>query len=279
MLKKLVYLGVLAALAGCSSSSDLYQWENFSAKNPVLTEKTDANLIFVRDKNLSKDYFVDFFVNDHYVTSLHEDGFKQIQSCNRKQKITVTLNDVKTSKVIGIAIRYIDFSKDKVNVLSVSEQNGKAGIRLIDSNKHQAYLQNLKEQTHTISRVSQAACDFDKNLVFFKFDGHKSNSIVDDGQAKLARMAQEVKQSGSKTIEISGYTDPVGSQAYNLVLSKKRADTVKNLLLKLGVDKSRIVIKAYGKQHLLVNNCSAANNRSEQRQCNQENRRVSVDLN
>ena len=47
-------------------------------------------------------------------------------------------------------------------------------------------------------------------------------------------------------IEIQGHTDNVGSAGYNLNLSNKRANTVKQYLLLFGVDKNRMISKGYG---------------------------------
>jgi len=47
-------------------------------------------------------------------------------------------------------------------------------------------------------------------------------------------------------IEIQGHTDNVGSANYNLNLSNKRANTVKQYLLLFGVDKNRMTAKGYG---------------------------------
>ncbi|WP_435623130.1 OmpA family protein [Flagellimonas sp.] len=47
-------------------------------------------------------------------------------------------------------------------------------------------------------------------------------------------------------VDISGHTDHLGSEEYNEVLSKQRANTVANYLVRLGLDKNRISYKGYG---------------------------------
>jgi outer membrane protein OmpA-like peptidoglycan-associated protein len=55
-------------------------------------------------------------------------------------------------------------------------------------------------------------------------------------------------------IKIVGYTDNIGSKSYNQKLALKRAQAVKNYLVKLGVNPSRIVIEGVGKSDYIVSN-------------------------
>ncbi|PMP77702.1 MAG: flagellar motor protein MotB, partial [Sulfurihydrogenibium sp.] len=66
--------------------------------------------------------------------------------------------------------------------------------------------------------------------------------------AKYMKTHQNVK------IKIVGYTDNIGSKSYNQKLALKRAQAVKNYLVKLGVNPSRIVIEGVGKSDYIVSN-------------------------
>ena len=46
--------------------------------------------------------------------------------------------------------------------------------------------------------------------------------------------------------ELLGYTDSMGSEAYNLDLSQRRADTVRNEMIKRGAPADRIKATGYG---------------------------------
>lgn len=57
------------------------------------------------------------------------------------------------------------------------------------------------------------------------------------------------------SIELASHTDSRGSDEYNLALSQRRANSIKNYLVSKGISASRIVSKGYGESRLL-NNCS-----------------------
>ncbi|MBR6177070.1 MAG: OmpA family protein [Bacteroidales bacterium] len=57
-------------------------------------------------------------------------------------------------------------------------------------------------------------------------------------------------------LEVSAHTDNVGSDAYNLQLSKRRANTVVNYLVSHGVERKRIVPVGYGESRPLNKNAT-----------------------
>lgn len=86
-------------------------------------------------------------------------------------------------------------------------------------------------------------------LVFFDFN--KSNLTPD--AVKIVDQAASDATAGKVTqIVVTGYTDTVGSDAYNLRLSKRRALSVQAELAKQGVPADAVAIYAKGKHDLLV---------------------------
>ena len=47
---------------------------------------------------------------------------------------------------------------------------------------------------------------------------------------------------------VEGYTCDLGSNEHNMILSQKRAETVKNYMVSLGMSSDKIIIKSYGEE-------------------------------
>jgi outer membrane protein OmpA-like peptidoglycan-associated protein len=71
---------------------------------------------------------------------------------------------------------------------------------------------------------------------------------------KLDQLAQFLTEHKDRRVQIDGFTDSVGTDAYNEDLSRRRADAVKAALLSRGVEASRIGTEGYGKAYPVANN-------------------------
>lgn len=83
----------------------------------------------------------------------------------------------------------------------------------------------------------------DSLALFFAFN---EATLTPRSMRQLEIVAELLKQSRG-TLKISGHTDDVGSQSYNLGLSKRRADAVKAALVSFGVQASQIDTEGLGK--------------------------------
>ena len=90
--------------------------------------------------------------------------------------------------------------------------------------------------------------DFTVNVgdrIYFDTD---SSAIRADAQATLQRQAQWLARYPNYAITIEGHADERGTREYNLALGERRASVVKDYLVSLGVDASRIDTISYGKE-------------------------------
>ncbi len=85
--------------------------------------------------------------------------------------------------------------------------------------------------------------------VFFDFD---KSTITSDGARVVANAAQSITAGKNVRIMVTGYTDTVGTGAYNMKLSYRRADAVERELIRDGVAASAISVDGKGKTDLLV---------------------------
>jgi OOP family OmpA-OmpF porin len=79
--------------------------------------------------------------------------------------------------------------------------------------------------------------------VLFDFDSDKVKSTY---HPLIQNAVEVMKLNPGLTVEIQGHTDSYGTDAYNQNLSDRRAKSVKNELVKLGVDGKRLTTIGYG---------------------------------
>jgi len=96
---------------------------------------------------------------------------------------------------------------------------------------------------------------------------HNSANVDSDKLGDIQRLANFMKKYPTTSVEIEGHTSALGSNEYNKLLSAKRAEAVKTVLVEqFDIEAARITANGYGKSRLL----SQENTRS----AHEMNRRV-----
>ena len=103
-------------------------------------------------------------------------------------------------------------------------------------------------------------------ITFFniEFDFGKS-TVKPESIQLIEQMAKELKEHESIKVMISGHTDDVGTDEFNLNLSLERANSVKSELIRMGISPKRLSIEGLGKSRPLVANDSEENRRKNRR--------------
>jgi OOP family OmpA-OmpF porin len=96
--------------------------------------------------------------------------------------------------------------------------------------------------------------------------GFDSAKVSDDSEAILEVAVTTLKKNPKMKVEIEGHTDSIGTAEYNLGLSQKRADSVKDHLIAKGIGAERLQTVGKGEADPLVSN--------ELREGRAKNRRV-----
>ncbi len=108
---------------------------------------------------------------------------------------------------------------------------------------------------------------------YFDFD---KSVLKAEGQSKLDEFVVKMNEyTEVEVLLVTGHTDRIGSDAYNMSLSQRRADAVKDYLVNKGVSSSRIETAAKGESEPRVT-CSDQN-RAALIKCLAPNRRVDVE--
>lgn len=111
------------------------------------------------------------------------------------------------------------------------------------------------------------------------FNSGKYN-LKPQAEATLDNVYGEIAQVTNPQVAVAGYADRMGSEAYNLKLSQKRAETVANYLVSKGVNSQTITATGYGEANPVTGNtCDAVKGRKALIACLAPDRRVEITLN
>ena len=89
--------------------------------------------------------------------------------------------------------------------------------------------------------------------VLFAFN---KSELTPQAGPRLDKLASFLKQFPQRKLLVEGYTDAVGTDAYNMELSERRAEAIREALVARGVDTTRVVTKGYGKAYPVADNAS-----------------------
>lgn len=81
--------------------------------------------------------------------------------------------------------------------------------------------------------------------VYFAFD---HSGLSEEAKTTLDKQTEWLNKYNELAISIEGHCDERGAADYNLALGERRANSVKNYLVKKGVSAARITVVSYGKE-------------------------------
>ena len=106
------------------------------------------------------------------------------------------------------------------------------------------------EEDITLQAIKEGQSVVLKNIFF------ETNSfeLKEESNAELQTMLELMQKNPTLRVEISGHTDNIGKDDYNISLSENRAKSVRQWLVDKGIDTQRIVAKGYGKTKPIADN-------------------------
>jgi OOP family OmpA-OmpF porin len=104
----------------------------------------------------------------------------------------------------------------------------------------------IEPQSEPFSLAEKAQFDFDQAVL-----------KAEDKQRLDAAIAGLKNLAGDATIQVTGYTDSIGSEKYNRDLSMRRARAAQEYLVNKGVNPTRIVISGMGESNPIASNDTA----------------------
>ena len=97
----------------------------------------------------------------------------------------------------------------------------------------------------TVGKISQEPLVVEKITLHFHFD-YNAVDLDDETEEYLEGLAVTMEQDKNLRLMITGHTDNIGQEKFNQRLSEKRAEVVRNYLLKHGVSADRLQTQGKG---------------------------------
>lgn len=127
--------------------------------------------------------------------------------------------------------------------------------------------QDFKIDIDKTERVPELKSAFD---IYFELNSSFTNL---KGNGDLKALIEEMKSKPNMNISIAGYADSRSTDQYNMWLSERRGNRVKDFMVARGIAANRIDVKAYGESQL-INPCGNDNSCPEEEHA--KNRRVQI---
>ena len=101
----------------------------------------------------------------------------------------------------------------------------------------------------SVKRMSETGQTMALNLLF----DYDQAVLLSESLPELRRIAEQARNNNLR-LNLLGYTDNAGNPAYNLDLSKRRAEAAKQALIELGIPAAQITAKGFGEEKPVVPN-------------------------
>jgi len=245
---------------------------------PINTEADELGLFVSIDGELA--YYSSTVRGDWniYAFELYEEA--------RPQKVAILKGELKDENGQGVkdaTIEVLYEGSDEVTKVKVNGDDGKYAA-IVKKDVPGDVMVTVKKDNHAFDAKVIKKEEIAKNLAIKGNDldvrelkmgeSYTINDILYatsssqmNAQSKfiLKGFARFLIENESITVAIQGHTDDVGDDQRNLELSDERANGVRNYLISLGVDESRLTAKGFGETQPKVKNNSEANRAKNRR--------------
>lgn len=221
-----LYLSAKGDVAYFSSDYDIWKTKNAAVPEPVLLI---SGIVYNKKTNLPMEAAIKYYD----------------LSNNTELGIARSNPNTGAYKIILPYGKYYSFLGNKFGFYPISENIDLSNVQTYKEIKKDLYMMPI-EKGETIRL----------NNIFFEFNKAtlKSESINE-----LERLYDLMAKNPTIKIQISGHTDSIGSDEYNLNLSEKRAQVVVRYLQNKGIAQNRMKSVGYGESKPLLPNDSEKN--------------------
>lgn len=201
-----------------------------------------------------------------YLTGFHQSGFG-------KKVLSVFSSDEKPTSDISTNSKNVKQVVKTQPVARIPEPKKKEIVEPEESTPESEQSKIVEHEVvkpePAMSKKTPAKLPFGSTKSVIGFN-HNSNEFPEDAYKKLDVVADYLRNNENMGVFVTGYTDELGTYAYNVNLSIFRANIVKSYFVGRGIDKSRIKVSGLGSADPVASNATPQGRRL--------NRRVEIEL-
>jgi outer membrane protein OmpA-like peptidoglycan-associated protein len=196
-----------------------------------------------------------------------------------KKQIILNVTDAESNDTLAVLVDVRNLTRnEKTTILAKRDKDGNLIVELREGDRYEIDVAK-KGYTYFNTKVDVSKSGITKKLdiklntlttktkLVFGNVSFETNSaeLNTNSFEELARLAKLLNDNSDIKVEISAHTDDIGSDAYNINLSFKRAQKVVDYFLAQNVPQNRLVTKGYGESMPMVPNTSDENRAKNRR--------------
>lgn len=228
-------------LAGCATPPENPQLLQARAQFAALQQKPESNTLAAIET---------------------KDAFSALNKADQ-----ASIKDREAAEIDQLA--YIANQKISLAEQTIAMRQAEAGLKKIDAERTQVQLDVRTRQLKALQAMKAQKTERGEVVTFgdVLFDTGKAD-LKYGSQRQFQQLADFLNNNPERKVRVEGFTDDVGSEGSNQILSERRAASVANALSSLGVDRLRVLTQGFGEEYPVADNGNAAGR--------QHNRRVEV---
>jgi outer membrane protein OmpA-like peptidoglycan-associated protein len=225
------------------------------------------------------------FVSAEMLLDLGGDVFYQqferdVELQANTKEISINVSDSETEQNMDVDIVVTNLDNNETIYLKAKRgTDGKYKVNLREGDRYEVKVRNPKGYAYYTTQVDMKNPDTQQVLdvkmvklnartklelkaITFEYN---SAELKKSSFTELTRVLELLKDNPELKVEVAAHTDDLGTDAYNLKLSDKRAESVMNYLVEQGLVRENIIAKGYGESSPLIPNTDDASRAKNRR--------------
>ncbi len=238
------YKIVVSSKSHITEELELKNISNKVTNDPIkVLMKSSSEKLIVADQSLKTENVISGNVKDSNSQKLLPGVLVELLDENGKVLESVVANENDASFQF---MKPYD-SSYKIAVSSQGYIKKELELKTLTSLENQNKVEILMQQPTNKFLVVDEKNKININSIYFDFDKY---NIRSDAEFELDKIATIMHQNSDMTIEINSHADSRGTDAYNITLSNKRAESTIEYLINKGISIDRMTGEGFGERHL-----------------------------